>query len=73
MTEATLARRRPQHTSTLAGLAESFATGIWALLREWHRRSRSRFELSNYSYHERADLGYAAELDAELSKPFWRK
>ena len=73
MTEATLARRRMQHTSTLAYLAGPFATGLWTLLREWHRRSRSRFELSNYSYHERADLGFAAELDAELSKPFWRK
>ena len=73
MTEATLASRCPQHPSTLEHLAEPFATRLWLLLREWHRRSRSRFELSNYSYHERADLGFAAELDAELSKPFWRK
>ena len=73
MTEATLASRRPRHTSTLTDLAKPFAAGLCALLREWHRRSRSRFELSNYSHHERADLGFAAELDAEISKPFWRK
>jgi uncharacterized protein YjiS (DUF1127 family) len=73
MTDATLASRSPHHVSMLANLAGAFAASMWALLREWHRRSRSRWELSTYSYHERADLGFAAELDAELTKPFWRK
>ncbi len=73
MTNAILASRGPHHVSMPANLARAFAASIWALLREWHRRSRSRWELSTYSYHERADLGFAAELDAELTKPFWRK
>jgi uncharacterized protein YjiS (DUF1127 family) len=73
MTDATLASRSPRHTSTLANLVGAFAASVWALLREWRRRARSRWELSSYSYHERADLGFAAELDAELTKPFWKK
>ena len=73
MTDATLASRSLHHVSILANLAGAFAASIWALVREWHRRSRSRWELSNYAYHERADLGFAAELDTELTKPFWRK
>ena len=73
MTDATLASRSPHHVSMLANLAGAFAASMWALLREWHHRSRSRWELSTYAYHERADLGFAAELNAELTKPFWRK
>ena len=41
--------------------------------REWRRRYRSRCELASYAYYERSDLGFAAELDAEIAKPFWRK
>lgn len=44
-----------------------------ALVSEWCRRSRSRWELALYSHQERGDLGFAAELDSEISKPFWRK
>ena len=73
MTDANLASRSPYLTSTLANLVGAFAASILALLREWRRRSRSRWELSSYSYHERADLGFAPEFDAELTKPFWRK
>ena len=42
------------------------------VLREWRQRYRSRLELASYSYNERGDLGFAAELDAEIEKPFWR-
>lgn len=73
MTDATLASRSLRNTSTATSLAGTLAASIWALLLEWHRRSRSRRELSTYSYYDRADLGFAAELDAELKKPFWRK
>jgi len=73
MTDATLASRSPHQTSTPANLAGAFVAAIWALLSEWRRRSRSRWELSTYAHHERADLGFGAELDAELTKPFWRK
>jgi len=44
-----------------------------ALVREWRRRSRSRWELASYTYDERRDLGFAAEVDDEIAKPFWRK
>ena len=43
------------------------------VVREWRRRYRSRCELASYSRHERADLGFAAQLDAEIAKPFWRE
>ncbi len=70
MTNAVLSSR--QHgTSTLTDVLGTFAKSAWAVLRDWRRRSRSRWELSTY-YHERKDLGFAPELDAELSKPFWR-
>jgi uncharacterized protein YjiS (DUF1127 family) len=42
------------------------------VLREWRHRYRSRLELASYSYNERSDLGFAADLDAEIEKPFWR-
>ena len=43
------------------------------VLGEWWRRYRSRLELASYSYHQRKDLGFSPELDAEIQKPFWRK
>jgi uncharacterized protein YjiS (DUF1127 family) len=43
------------------------------VLREWRRRHRSRLELASYSYHERNDLGFSADWDAEIQKPFWSK
>jgi pimeloyl-ACP methyl ester carboxylesterase/uncharacterized protein YjiS (DUF1127 family) len=46
---------------------------VTEVLREWRRRYRSRWELAQYAYHERSDLGFARELDAEIAKPFWRK
>ena len=46
---------------------------VTEVLREWRRRYRSRWELAQYAYHERSDLGFAPELDAEITKPFWRK
>ena len=43
------------------------------VIREWQRRYRSRQELALYSYNERNDLSLAVDVDAEISKPFWRK
>ena len=40
---------------------------------EWRRRYRSRQELALYSYHERNDLSDAADVEAEILKPFWRQ
>jgi uncharacterized protein YjiS (DUF1127 family) len=49
------------------------AAAAFAVLREWRHRFRSRRELASYSYYERNDLGFAAEVDAEIAKPFWKK
>ncbi len=46
---------------------------VTEVLREWRRRYRSRRELAQYAYHERSDLGCAADIDTEIAKPFWRK
>jgi uncharacterized protein YjiS (DUF1127 family) len=76
MSSAGLITRSPHLASPIAcALRPLRAIGrsSCALVREWRHRSRSRWELSIYSYDERKDLGYAAELDAELGKPFWRK
>jgi uncharacterized protein YjiS (DUF1127 family) len=43
------------------------------VMREWRRRYRSRQELALYSYHERNDFSFAVDVDAEISKPFWRQ
>lgn len=42
-------------------------------LREWWRRYQSRWELALLSFDERKDLGFSANIDAEVEKPFWRK
>jgi uncharacterized protein YjiS (DUF1127 family) len=58
-----------------AALNAILATAKMAVevVREWRHRYRSRRELALYSYHERNDLWFAAEVDAEIAKPFWRK
>jgi uncharacterized protein YjiS (DUF1127 family) len=40
---------------------------------EWRQRYRSRRELAMYSYQERCDLSFFADVDDEISKPFWRQ
>jgi uncharacterized protein YjiS (DUF1127 family) len=41
-------------------------------IREWRHRRRSRQELALYLCDHLPDLGYAASLDAEIEKPFWK-
>ena len=60
-----------ENTTLTAILAMAKMAG--AVVREWRRRYRSRRELALYSYHERNDLPFAADVDAEITKPFWRK
>lgn len=67
-THCRISTAKPMPTSILAALKIAVAA-----LHEWRRRSRSRYELASYSYNERSDLGFAADLDAEIVKPFWRK
>ena len=45
----------------------------YALVSEcWHRH-RSRLELASYSHDQRKDLGFSADLDCEITKPFWKR
>ncbi len=67
-------------TAPQVSLARTAGLGILTLARaagvvvsEWRRRSRSRMELASYSYDKRNDLGFAAEVDAEIAKSFWQK
>jgi uncharacterized protein YjiS (DUF1127 family) len=48
-------------------------TAACALVKEWWRRYRSRLELASYSHEQRQDLGFSADLDCEIAKPFWKK
>ena len=70
MTDITLHRA---DTSAAANPILALLRKTAGVLREWHRRYRSRCELASYALHERAVLGFAATLDAEIAKPFWRK
>jgi uncharacterized protein YjiS (DUF1127 family) len=45
----------------------------YALVREWWRRYHSRLELASYSHDQRKDLGFSADVDGEIAKPFWKK
>ena len=58
--------------ATLASITAMAKMAV-EVLREWRHCYRSRRELAMYSYHERSDLGFSADADAEISKPFWRK
>jgi uncharacterized protein YjiS (DUF1127 family) len=76
MSAATSLSHSPLHASRKKAFAN--AVGAMAIsaceqVREWRRRSRSRRELALYSQEERSDLGFAADLDAEIAKPFWRQ
>ena len=74
MTDAVFAApHRACTITTSARRAVAAALSAFAIIREWRRRARSRAELAMYSQDERGDLGYAAGLDAEIGKPFWRR
>jgi uncharacterized protein YjiS (DUF1127 family) len=51
----------------------AMARTVMDVVRTWHHNYRSRRELALYSYQERNDLSFAAEVDAEIAKPFWGK
>jgi len=68
--------RNPQHAFSLATLASwtgAMGATAYALVSEcWHRH-RSRLELASYSHDQRKDLGFSADLDCEITKPFWKR
>jgi len=45
----------------------------YALVREWWHRYRSRLELASFSNDQRKDLGFSADVDGEIAKPFWKR
>ena len=76
MSDTVLPSRSPSHVSPIRVLAigiGTIATSACALIGEWRRRYRSRWELASYSFDQRNDLGFAVDLDTEIAKPFWRK
>jgi uncharacterized protein YjiS (DUF1127 family) len=64
---------RAPTTSMRGARLRSLCAAGCALVREWQRRHRSRRELASWSHDERRDFGFAAEIDAEITKPFWKK
>jgi len=64
----------PAHALPLRTLTGTLdAMGIsYALVREWCRY-RSRLELTSYSHDQRKDLGFSADVNGEIAKPFWKK
>jgi uncharacterized protein YjiS (DUF1127 family) len=48
-------------------------TPAYALVSEWWHRYRSRLELASYSHDQLKDLGFSADVDGEIAKPFWEK
>jgi uncharacterized protein YjiS (DUF1127 family) len=57
---------------TLAGPVDAMGA-LYALVRAWWHRYRSRLELASYSHDQRKDLGFSANVNGEIAKPFWKK
>jgi len=57
---------------TLVGILAVMDTS-YALVREWWHRYRSRLELASYSHDQHKDLGFSADVNGEIGKPFWKK
>jgi uncharacterized protein YjiS (DUF1127 family) len=62
----------PAQISKSRGKSESRNKLFAETLREWRRRIRSRRELAAMSQLDLKDLGYPADVEAEMHKPFWR-
>jgi uncharacterized protein YjiS (DUF1127 family) len=73
MTEITFSGHHSPSQHARPTLAFPLAKKGLEVLREWRRRYRSRQELAQYSYHEREDLPFSDEVDAEIAKPFWKR
>jgi uncharacterized protein YjiS (DUF1127 family) len=73
MSDTVFLTRSPLHASPRTSRIVSMGTSAYALIREWWHRYRSRRELALYSHYERNDLSFAADVDAEIAKPFWKK
>lgn len=56
-----------------AARVPTISASAYALLCEWWRRYRSRRELAGRPRHEWNDIGSAADVGAEIDKPFWKE
>ena len=73
MTDIAYSRRSAySENATLTAILTMAKTAI-EVVRRWRHNYRSRRELAMYSHHERNDLSFAADVDAEIAKPFWKK
>jgi uncharacterized protein YjiS (DUF1127 family) len=50
-----------------------FVVAACAVLRQWRRNYRERRQLASVPPHERYELSFVGDVDAEIVKPFWRK
>ena len=75
MSDTSFPIQSPGHASplrTLAGTNDAMGKS-YALVREWWRRHRSRLQLASFSHDQRKDVGFSADVDGEIAKPFWKK
>ena len=62
------------HWRTLRHWLRQALERIFAMLREWRRRSRDRAELARFDDRMLRDIGVTrTEIWREISKPFWRQ
>jgi len=47
-------------------------TSIAATVCKWRRLHRERRQLASLSGHERYELSFIGDVNAEIAKPFWR-
>jgi uncharacterized protein YjiS (DUF1127 family) len=70
---ARVAAQRVRRRTSRLSLREVLSR-IFALLREWRRRSRSRVELATLDDRMLRDIGVTrVEIWREIDKPFWRQ
>lgn len=68
-----IARRRRAAAAALDLLREA-AEWIFAILREWRRRSRERDQLARFDERMLLDIGLTrADAEFMVNKPFWRE
>ena len=73
MTDVAFSSRSAFSEKATLNMILAMAKMIVEVVREWRHRYRSRQELAMYSHHERNDLSFATDVDAEIAKPFWKK
>jgi uncharacterized protein YjiS (DUF1127 family) len=76
MSDTVFPARNRQHAFPLPAIVSctgAMGTPAYALVSGWWHRYRSRLELASYSHDQLKDLGFSADVDGEIAKPFWEK